>query len=315
MKISAERLHEFISASLIELKVPAGDAAIVADSFVEAELEGQSGHGVIRLPFLLERLKSGLIDPHPPVQVVTESASAALLDGGNGLGPVVGVKALGIAVAKARDTGVGLCAVRRSNHLGAVGFYVQRAAREGLIALGFGNTPPAMAPPGGAMAVLGTNPIAAAFPTRADEAIPADWALDAQGRATTDAAAAIMGSLRPLGGAKGFALALVVEALSGVLAGAAIGPGVGGTYLHTDKESNLGHSFLVIDPAALGSGFEDRMTGLADVIRGVEPLDPDQPVRIPGDRRRAESEARMRDGIVLPDHIVHDIEAAAARAL
>jgi LDH2 family malate/lactate/ureidoglycolate dehydrogenase len=338
VKIPPDRLHRFITETLRDLDVPAGDASVVADSLVEAELEGQSGHGAIRFPFVLSRLKAGLISPRPAMRIMNESPAAALLDGGNGLGPVVGMRALAIAEAKARTQGVGVCAVRRSNHLGSVGFYVSKAAANGVIAFGFGNTPPAMAPPGGATPVLGTNPIAAAFPTRGEpmvvdlatsqvargrilkaahigEAIPAGWALDSKGKDTTDPDQALKGSLKPLGGAKGFALALIVEALSGVLAGAAVGPDVGGTYINTDRESNLGLCFLVIDPAALDAGFAERMTALADVIRAVEPLDARAPVRVPGDRRRLESAARRADGIELADQLVSDLESAGGRRL
>jgi LDH2 family malate/lactate/ureidoglycolate dehydrogenase len=338
VKVDPGRLHRFITESLLSLEVPTEDAAIVADSFVEAELEGQSGHGAIRFPFVLSRLRAGLISPHPAMRIVHESPAAALLDGGNGLGPVVGMRALAIAEAKARSEGVGLCAGRRSNHLGSMGFYVNKAAAGGVIALGFGNTPPAMAPPGGTNPVLGTNPIAAAFPTRgapvlvdlatsqvargrilkaarAGEPIPAGWALDAEGKDTTDPDEAIKGSLKPLGGAKGFALALMVEALSGVLAGAAVGPDVGGTYINSDKESNLGLCFLVIDPAAIDAGFAERMTALTDVIRSVESLDAAEPVRVPGDRRRLESGVRRAEGIELSGQLINDLETAAGRKL
>jgi LDH2 family malate/lactate/ureidoglycolate dehydrogenase len=338
VKVEPRRLHRFMTESLQDLDVTAGDASVVADSLVDAELEGQSGHGAIRFPFILERLKAGLISPRPTMRIVNESPAAALLDGGNGLGPVVGMRALGIAEAKARIQGVGLCAVRRSNHLGSVGFYVSKAAANGLIAFGFGNTPPAMAPPGGATPILGTNPIAAAFPTtgapvvvdlatsqvargrilkaaKTGETIPAGWAIDSKGSDTTDPDQALKGSLKPLGGAKGFALALIVEALSGVLAGAAVGPDVGGTYINSDRESNLGLCFLVIDPASLDAGFAERMTALADVIRAVEPLDGKAPVRVPGDRRRIESAARRADGIELSDQLVSDLETARGRKL
>ena len=338
MKVAPGRLHRFITESLRELDVAAGDASVVADSLVEAELEGQSGHGAIRFPFVLERLKAGWISPRPTMRIVNESPAGALLDGGNGLGPVVGMRALGIAAAKARTQGVGLCAVRRSNHVGSFGFYVSKAAADGLIAIGFGNTPPAMAPPGSATPILGTNPVAAAFPTsgapvvvdlatsqvargrilkasKSGQTIPAGWAIDSEGNDTTDPNQALKGSLKPLGGAKGFALALIVEALSGVLAGAAVGPDVGGTYINSDRESNLGLCFMVIDPAAFDAAFPERMAALADVIRDVEPLDRNAPVRVPGDRRHTESAARREDGIELPDQLVRDLETAGGRKL
>ncbi len=338
MVVAPGRLHLFIAAALGDLDVPEQDAATVALSLVQAELEGQSGHGAIRLPFLLGRLKAGLINSRPQMRVLSERPAAAVLDGGNGLGPVVGVKALELAMTMARATGVGVCAVQRSNHLGAVGFYVNLAASEGLIALALGNTPPAMAPPGGRAAFLGTNPLAAAFPTldapvvvdmatsqvargrlmkaaRAGQAIPTGWGLDAAGRDTTDATAALAGTMVPLGGAKGFALALVVEALSGVLAGSAVGPAVGGTIAASDRESDVGHCFIVLDPEAFGGGFAERMAALADQIRAVEPLDPAAPVRLPGDRRRKEAEQRRAAGIELPDGLVAELEEATGRTL
>jgi LDH2 family malate/lactate/ureidoglycolate dehydrogenase len=338
VKFEPDRLHRFITESLVDLAVAPDDASIVAESLVEAELEGQSGHGAIRFPFVLSRLRAGLIDPHPIMRVISNSPAAALLDGGNGLGPVVGMRALAIAQEKARAEGIGLCAARRSNHLGSVGFYVNIAAMNGMIALGFGNTPPAMAPPGGVTPVLGTNPIAAAFPTRDapvlvdlatsqvargrilkaarnGESMPAGWGIDARGKDTTDPDEALKGSLKPLGGAKGFALALIVEALSGVLAGSAVGPEVGGTYIDSDKESNLGLCFLVIDPAAIDAGFAERMTALAVVIRTVDALDVAEPVRVPGDRRRLEAAVRRAEGIELSDQLVYDLETAAGRKL
>lgn len=334
MIFELDRLHGFVTRSLVRRGVPEPDAGVVADSLIDAEATGQSGHGLIRLPFLLSRLRAGLIDPHPMQRLVHETTSTALLDGGNGLGPVVAKTAMAIASAKARASGVGLCAVRRSNHLGALGFYVESAALDGLIALAFTNTPPAMAPPGGRTAFLGTNPIAAGLPAldspvvvdlatsqvargrilkaaRSKDPIPAGWALDSQGRSTTDAAEAIEGSLVPLGGAKGFALATLVEALTGVLAGAAVGPEVGGTYLNSERESNVGHCFIVIDPAAFGGGFAERMTALADDIRRAEPIDPNRPVRLPGDRRRQESSARRAHGVELSADLVTELEKTA----
>ena len=136
MRYTADRLLSFVSRALSRLDIPEADAALVAGSLVDADAAGQSGHGLIRLPFLLSRLKSGHIATHPDVRLIHETPSVALLDGGNGLGPVVGSRAIKIAVDKARATGAALCAVRRSNHLGAMGFYVERAAREGMITIG-----------------------------------------------------------------------------------------------------------------------------------------------------------------------------------
>src|SRR5260370_28457483 len=164
------------------------------------------------------------------------------------------------------------------------------------MALGFSNPPPAMAARGASLPFMGRNPVRAAFPARdppvvvglapsqvargrilkaarLGEAIPSGWGLDAKGRSTTDPAEAINGSLAPLGGAKGFALATMVEALTGVLAGAAVGPQVGGTYLNSDKDSDVGHCFIAIDAEAIAPGFAGRRTGLAAAIRSLDAME------------------------------------------
>jgi (2R)-3-sulfolactate dehydrogenase (NADP+) len=180
-----------------------------------------------------------------------------------------------------------------------------------------------MAPPGARTAYLGTNPIAAGFPTsaepvlvdlatsqvargrilkaaRAGEPIPEGWAVDDSGRPTTDPKAAIVGSLVPLGGDKGFALALMVEALSGVLAGAAVGPDVGGTYIASERESNVGHCFLAIDPAAFGGGFRERMDRVVADLRALGG-------RAPGDRRHSERERRLAEGIDVSEELAAEL--------
>jgi LDH2 family malate/lactate/ureidoglycolate dehydrogenase len=329
---SAGRLVEFVTELLVGLEVPTGDAALVADCLVAAELEGQSAHGLSRLPLLAQRLRVGLIRARPDMRVISETASTALLDADNALGPVGGARAMELAAARAYSAGTGACAVRHGNHLGALGWYVERGAREGLFALAFSNTPPAMAPPGGRLAYLGTNPIAAAFPTanepividlatsqvargriiqaaRAGKSIPEGWALDAGGRPTTDAEVALQGSLAPAGGAKGFALALLVEVLSAVLSGSGMGPQVSGTFRSSDRASDAGHFFLAIDPNAFAPGFAERMERLVTEIRAVEPIDPGRPVRLPGDRRRLERTRRMDNGVELPEELVEELRA------
>jgi LDH2 family malate/lactate/ureidoglycolate dehydrogenase len=324
---TAADLERLGSRALFACGVPDADAALVAASLVDAELDGQAAHGLSRLPFLLDRLDQGLINPQPRFEVVGARMAATTLDADNGLGPVAGARACDLATEGARTAGVGLVAVRRSNHLGALAFYLRRVTQMGVIGLAFSNTPPAMPPPGGTAPYLGSNPIAAGFPTSADpvlvdmattqvargrilraarmgQPIPEGWALDAEGEPTTDPAAAIAGSLLPLGGAKGFALALLVEVLSGVLSGAAVGPEVTGTFAASDRESNVGHCFLAIDPEALGEGFTARMDSLAADLRR-------QGGRMPGDRRHTERARRLAEGVEVPDGLVADLQARA----
>jgi LDH2 family malate/lactate/ureidoglycolate dehydrogenase len=241
---------------------------------------------------------------------------------------------MGIAVEKAGRKGVGVCVVRGSNHLGALSFYVRIATDAGMIGVALSNTPPAMAPPGGREAYLGTNPIAAGVPTsgppviidmatsqvargsvlkalREGKPIPQEWAIDAEGRATTDPQAALAGSLTPLGGAKGFALALLIEVLAAVLSGSAVGPEVAGTFVDSDRPSNVGHFFLALDPEAFGPGFSQRMDRLASALRAIQPVDPARPVRLPGDRRLKEREVRERQGLEVPDALLSELRQIA----
>ena len=322
-RFAAQSLRRLAADALNALDVPSADAALVADSLVDAELEGQVSHGLIRFPFVLGRLRRGLINPRPSMQLTSDRPAVAVLDADNCLGPVAGMRAVEAATERAMTVGAGVVAVRRSNHLGSLGFYLRRFTASGVIGLAFTNTPPAMPPPGGRTPYLGTNPIAAGFPTSGEpvivdlatsqvargrilkaaqvgEPIPEGWAVDAGGQPTTDPEAAIEGSLLPLGGHKGFALALLVEVLSGVLSGAAVGPEVGGTFVESDRESNVGHCFVAIAPAALMPGFTERMDRLTADIRRLGG-------RVPGDRRHSERTHRLREGIDLSDELVEEL--------
>jgi (2R)-3-sulfolactate dehydrogenase (NADP+) len=329
---TSDQLTRFAAAALQRQDVPEADARTVAESLVDADLGGQATHGLMRLPFLLRRLQAGLINARPEMRIVTSRAATAVLDADNALGPVAGVRAVELATERARAAGVGVVAVRRSNHLGSMAYYLRRLAAEGMAGLGFSNTPPAMAPPGAGTPYLGTNPIAAGFPRpggralvvdlatsqvargrilkarQAGERLPEGWAMDGEGRPTTDPEAAIAGSLAPLGGTKGFALALMVEAMTGVLAGAGVGPAVTGTFTPSDRESDVGHSFWAIDVEAFGGGFGESLERLVADLRGIGG-------RVPGERFYEERDRRLRDGLELPDTLVADLEDLAGGRL
>lgn len=327
MLFAAPVLLAHLTEAFEQAGVPAVDARLTAECLLDAELEGQASQGLIRFGPMLERLRKGEINPRPEMAVEGQGA-VRLLDAGNGLGQVAGARALDLAVELARDSGTGLVAVRASNHLGALDFHVRRAAGQGLIALAFSNTPPAMVPPGTATPYLGTNPIAAAFPTsgepivvdmgtsqvargsvvaaqRAGRPIPEGWAVDADGRPTTDPTAGLGGSMVPMGGDKGFALALVVELLAAALSGAAIGPAVGDRW---GSPTNFGHAFWVIDPDAAAGGFAARAQGVVDDLHQLG-------ARVPGERRRAERERREREGVEVPDNLRAELEQAFGTAL
>lgn len=267
-----------------------------------------------------ERLRTGVLNPHPRPRVVRRDGAVALVDGDSGPGQVAAVMATDLSIQLAREHGVGIVSVRRSGHYGAAGYYAIRAAEAGLVGISMTNTEPLVIPYGGAGAALGTNPIAFAAPTpdgvfNLDMAtsqvamnkvfnarsegreIPEGWGVDERGEPTTDPDAAVFGV--PLGGYKGYGLALMVEVLCGVLAGAGVRGGVGNLYSGGNERQNSGHFHLALDPQrTVGrDAFADVLGGLLDELRAIPPAPGFDEVLVAGDpedRARAE---RERTGI------------------
>jgi ureidoglycolate dehydrogenase (NAD+) len=267
-----------------------------------------------------ERLRSGVLNPHPRPRVVRRDGAVALVDGDSGPGQVAAVMATDVSIHLAREHGVGIASVRRSGHYGAAGYYAIRAAEAGLVGISMTNTEPLVIPYGGAGAALGTNPIAFAAPTpdgvfNLDMAtsqvamnkifnarsegrpIPEGWGVDERGEPTTDPDAAAFGV--PLGGYKGYGLALMVEVLCGVLAGGGVRGGVGNLYSGGRERQNSGHFHLALDPErTVGrAAFAGVLGGLLDELRAIPPAPGFDEVLVAGDpedRARAE---RERSGI------------------
>jgi ureidoglycolate dehydrogenase (NAD+) len=292
----------------------------VASSLVWTSLRGTDSHGVARLPVYVERLRDGVINRNPRPSVLRRDGAVAVVDGDRGPGQVASVFATDLSVELAREHGVGVATVRRSAHNGAQAFYAIRAAEQGMLAVALTNTEPLVIPFGGAEPALGTNPICLAAPAGGgvfnldmatsqvainrifnarDEGrpIPESWGVDEHGRPTTDAAAVT--SAVPLGGYKGYALALMVEVLCGVLPGAGVRHGVGGLYTGADVEQDVGHFHLALDPErTVGrERFAAVLGGLLGELREIPPAPGFDEVLVPGDpedRARAE---RERSGV------------------
>jgi ureidoglycolate dehydrogenase (NAD+) len=292
----------------------------VAETLVWTSLRGTDSHGVARVPIYVERLRNGALNPRPRPSVVRRDGAVAMIDGDQGPGQVAGAFATDLSIELAREHGAGVVTVRRSAHFGAAAFYAIRAAEQGLVAMALTNTEPLVIPYGGAEPALGTNPICLAAPARGgvfnldmatsqvamnrvwnarDEGrpIPEGWGVDAAGRTTTDAAAVTAGM--PLGGYKGYGLALMVEVLSGVLAGAGVRHGVGELYGGGSGPQDTGHFHLAIDPErTVGrERFAAVLGGLLDELRAIPPSPGFDEVLVPGDpedRARAE---RSRSGV------------------
>jgi (2R)-3-sulfolactate dehydrogenase (NADP+) len=301
-----------------------------AKALVAAEAIGQGGHGLSRVPQYAGFLRHGRAVGDAEPRLVAERGGAALLDAGDGLAYPALKLAEAEATARAERFGVASVAIRRSHHAGALGLPVERLARHGLVALAVTNSPAAIAAPGGRRALFGTNPVAAAFPRRdgeplvADlalsavargriaqaaakgEAIPAGWALDAEGRATTDPRAAMGGTMLALGGAKGAVLALLVEAWIASLAGSALGFEADSFFEEQGNRPGLGLVLLAFDPGAL-CGREaslSRMDALCDALLG-------DGARLPGARRAALRARAEADGIEVADALATRLLALA----
>jgi len=268
--IAVDSLRNLCIKVLMKLGVPEESAFIVADSLVKADLRGVESHGVVRFPAYVERIRRGLINLKPSPKIIREGVSYALIDGDNGLGPVVAVRAMDLAIEKAKKAGCSVVAVFNTNYIGMLAYYALRAVPYRMIGMITCNTPPFVAPPGGREARIGTNPICFAIPTgkefpivldmaisppvgkirlalKKGEKIPEGWALDSEGRPTTDPAEALKGVLLPVGSSKGFGLGLVVEVLSGVLSGANYSMRITHPLLDMEHTPNLGNFIMVVN--------------------------------------------------------------------
>lgn len=341
IRIAPERLRAFAADVLRQAGVPEGDARTVAWALTEANLEGIDTHGVSRLAIYTRRVRAHLIAARPELRWSHPAPAMALLDAGNALGPVAAVAAIDEAVRLAKTSGVGMVAVAHTNHAAAFSIYVERAAAARCIAFLVGNTPPAMPPWGGTQAFLGTNPLAFAAPgatagesplvvdmattlvargniimaAREGRPIPLGWAVDAAGQPTTDAEAALAGAVLPMAGAKGYALALMIEVLAAVLSGAAWGPQVRSPYNDWTAPTDSGLWCLALDLAPLmtAAEYSVRLGALLAALRAM-PASSGEQIRVPGERRAQVRAEREAGGIPIEEATRRELDALAAEA-
>jgi LDH2 family malate/lactate/ureidoglycolate dehydrogenase len=338
-RFPSEALKKFVSRIVSAVGASVGDANVLADALVEADLSGTSTHGVSRLAIYVKRIEKGLIDPKAALRINRKRASALAVDAANGLGQVQAVKTLDLLIPMARETGVATATIRRSQHFGAASYYCNRAAGQGMILLATTNCEPSMSPEGGCEAFFGTNPIAISFPTgkgfhvKADlatslvargniiaaqkrgERIPPGWALDVDGNPTTDAAAALAGTVLTMAGHKGYALALMVEVLSGVLSGAAVGSEIGSMYKHLDRSQDVGHFFCLLDVAAFMEldQFKARIDRMIDRIKGCRKRPGVEEILVPGERSFRTATERRKHGVPLDAATVAELRELSGR--
>jgi len=346
-----ERLHEFSARVFMHFGVPQDDAHIAADVLAAADLRGVDSHGVARLHAYFDMLALGRINPKPNIRIIRELPGTATVDGDNGLGLVVGPKANVIAMEKALAVGSGWVSVRNTNHFGMAGYYPLQALKHDLIGWAMTNSTKLVAPLWGAQRMLGTNPIAVAFPgldeppividmatsatsfgkieiaLRAGNPIPEGWAIDHDGRAATqpqqmiDGGALVpLGGTRETGGHKGFCLAALVDILSCVLSGANWGPFAPPFALRQEIPSRtvgkgIGHFFgaLRIDGFIDPDAFKREIDEWVRTFRATKPAPGTPGVLIPGDPERLAEAGRRVAGVPLSPAVVMDLRDILAR--
>lgn len=326
-RLSVEAAHDLVARTMIRCNTAPANAKLVADALIGAELAGQAGHGLRRVPSYGAQAASGKVDGHAAATAERTRPGALAIDAANGFAYPALVLAMEALPSIARDQGIAMAGIRRSHHAGVTGLFVEELARQGLVALMLVNTPGAIAPWGGTKALFGTNPIAFAAPVpeaepvvidlsvsqvargkilaagQKGESIPEGWAFDGEGRPTTDPKAALEGFMAPMAGAKGAALALMVEILAAGVTGANYGHEAASFFTADGAAPGTGQFILALDPKALFPGAVERIGVLAAAIE-------DQPdARIPGRRRQALRDKIAAEGIPLDQALAAEIDA------
>ena len=331
LAVPVHLLRTWTAGLLGTVGTPPDIASDVAEVLIASDRRGIASHGTARLPNYVALVEAGVLDP--AARPVREAGRSALVrfDGRNGWGHHASRVAVDWAIDAVAEVGAATAVVRNSNHYGIAGWYALRAAEQGLIGVSLSNTSPLVAPTRSRVAMLGTNPIAIAAPAgrfgsfcldmatstvprgrievaaRRGESLPVGWAIDAEGRPAVTPEAALAGALHPLGGEestagyKGYGLSLAVDMLTGVLGGAAFGPNIIGLF-STEAPSDLGQTFIVIDPAAIDEpgAFERRLEGYLEQLVAA-PLAPGAPGRVlvPGEPEAAAAARSDEHGVVI----------------
>jgi LDH2 family malate/lactate/ureidoglycolate dehydrogenase len=334
-----------VAAAVLEgAGVPAAAAQTVAAVVVESEARGIESHGLRMLPGYVTRLRSGGTNPLAAPEVVRQGPAVALLDGQNGLGQLVAVHGMRLAMEKARAAGIGACAAFNSNHYGAAAPYALMAAREGLIGVATTNSVAAVAPPGGRVGRVSNTATAYAVPTGSEppltldismataarsrfilqsergQPLPDGWAIDADGQPTTDARAGLGGYLLPLGsptaGHKGFGLAMLMDTLAGVLSGARFGIELQRLTDDDPTPYGIGQFYLAVDPVWFGDPavFRQRMDRMIRDVRATPAQPGVERIYAPGERAHARWLAAQRDGVTVPEAVARRLDALAGTA-
>lgn len=338
LHLSFDELQGFIETALASQGLPSPDAHKVSHLMAEADLQGSDGHGIIRLPQYIKRIRAGGINKNPKIRVVHERTAMAVVDGDNGMGHLVVSKAVDLAIEKASEAGVAWVSTRFSNHAGPASLYSRRPLEHNMLGLYFAVGNANHLPPWGGMdMLLSTNPISAGIPTQDEppvvldmattvaaygkvkakakrgEMMPPGWMIDRQGQPLLDPNKAGDGFLLPIGDHKGYGLALVVGLLAGTLGGAAMGRDVIDFNADHVSVTNTGQAILVIDLAAFGdpAHFKHEVDRLVRDIKHSQKLPGVERIWLPGEQSHEKRERYLQTGIPLAPALVEDLNQLA----
>jgi len=338
-KVDSLKLERFCKELLIKQGLIDEEAELISKSLVEADMRGVSSHGVSRLKIYMKRMEEGVVSKIAKISIEREYPGSIVLNAHNSMGIVAGVKAIDLAIEKAKKAGAVFATVKHSNHFGTASFFTKRASRQGFIAFAASNAPPNMAPWGASEAYIGTNPLSIAIPmsngedivldmatsvvaqgkiimaAKNNESIPEGWAITKDGKPTTDANEALNGTVLPFGGHKGYGIALIIDILSGILSGSDFGP-----YLHnmwTDfvTPQNVGHVFLVLDISKFIDTdiFFKKLDTMKSDIKNLSRAEGVKEVFLPGEMEDIKAIEAKKWGVNLYENTINDLKWLSER--
>lgn len=327
MRLSKKELHNLIANKMHKAGLTKEHADMAADVLTFADLRGIHSHGAVRVEYYSERIAKGGITNNPEFKFTKTGPSSAVFDGDNGCGLVVAKLAMDEAIKMAKENGVAVVGAKRISHSGALAYFVEMAAKEGLVAVSVCQSDPMVVPYGGAEEYFGTNPIAFGAPTADErtltfdmattvqawgkilyarskgESIPPTWAVDESGNPTTDPHK--VNALLPIAGPKGYGLMMMVDVLSGVLLGLPFGKHVSSMYADLSKGRELGHLHILINPGHFTDPtiFKQNMSQMLDELTAIKPAPGVDRVYYPGERGLLREAAYEKEGIEIVDDI------------
>lgn len=332
MMYSCEKLKKFVAAIMEKGGLSEEKAALFADSLLYAQMRGIGSHGLTRLTTYYRRVKEGLVDAKAEPKIIVDLPSLMVVDNQNGMGVPGAAAVMAECIQRAEVTGCCFAAVRGGNHFGCASYFAEQAAKAGLMGIALANGPKAMAPIGGKEPVLGTNPMAVAIPAagrdpfvldmatsvvargkvalaaKEGRLIPEGWAIDADGKATTDPNA--VKCVLPFGGPKGYGIALMIEVLCSCLSGAKTGTTMGSFYDFSGKKQDSGF-FLGAVNVGIVDSFQEASAQLFGAVKDSPKAQGVEEIFIPGEIERRNYERAEKEGITLSAPILAELEALA----